>query len=81
MLSQRQRILSAIQRSGEDGVSNHKLAEIALNYTMRISELRKDGYDVRKARVYRNGKGSQTFVYYIPIKRVKKPTILGWLKG
>lgn len=42
--SQTQKILELLQQSPEGSVTNVDLQRIAFNYTMRISELRKEGH-------------------------------------
>ncbi len=65
--TQEQRIFNAIKNSKNmHGVSNWELSRIALNYTMRISELRKDGYNIMATRDYLpNGRATNTFRYHL----------------
>lgn len=63
--NQATQILRLIKDSGDRGVENYKLSDISLKYSSRISELRKDGYDIRARRIWRDGKASGTFVYYL----------------
>ena len=79
--TQAERMLRAIQASGEEGVENYKLVQIALKYTSVISSLRQDGYDIRKRRVMRNGKPSGTYKYYlhVTIKPITYGKALSWL--
>lgn len=66
-LTQEEKIFRAIRGSHRPGgVTNWQLSKIALNYTMRISELRKDGYNVVCERDrLPNGRCSNTYRYYI----------------
>lgn len=64
--NQAKKILRLIRQSGEAGVPNYRLAQISLKYSSRISELRQDGWNIEARRVFRNGKATGTFVYYIP---------------
>jgi hypothetical protein len=65
--TQEQRIFTAIKNSHQpSGVTNWQLSRIALNYTMRVSELRKDGHNIIAVRdKLPNGKASNTFRYYL----------------
>lgn len=65
--TQSQRIFNAIKHSRHiNGVSNWELSRIALNYTMRISELRVDGYNIMAVREYLpNGRATNTFRYHL----------------
>lgn len=65
--NQANQILRLIRDSGDRGVENYKLSDISLKYSSRISELRKDGYDIRARRIWRDGKASGTFVYYLHV--------------
>lgn len=69
--NQANQILRLIRDSGDRGVENYKLADISLKYSSRISELRKEGYDVRAKRIWRDGKASGTFVYYLHVDEPK----------
>ena len=66
-LSQSTRILNKIKSYPKyhlgHGVPNYKLARIALNYTMRISDLRRDGYGIVAELEIRNGKATGTYRY------------------
>jgi hypothetical protein len=64
-VSQEGRILMLLKRNGNKGTPNYQLAKIALNYTMRISELRKDGYNIYAERQYHNGRWTGTWLYYL----------------
>lgn len=61
--TQAERILRAIRQ--KPGITNFELARIALKYNARISELRQDGWDIRSKRVWRNGRATGTFGYYL----------------
>jgi dimeric dUTPase (all-alpha-NTP-PPase superfamily) len=61
-LTQAQRILKAVKNS--KGVTNWELSKISLDYTARISELRKDGHNIRCFRDWKNDRATQTFRYY-----------------
>lgn len=65
--SQEQRVYEAIKASKQPrGVTNWELSKIALNYTMRISDLRRDGYNVVAVRDHLpNGRALNTFRYYL----------------
>ena len=45
------------------GVPNYRLSQCALKYTSVISDLRKDGHDIRAERVYNHGKATGTWLY------------------
>jgi hypothetical protein len=62
-LSQADRVLKLIKRS--PGITNYQLAQTALKYSSRISELRQDGYGIRAVRVWKDGKATGTFRYYL----------------
>lgn len=55
--SQSQRILALLKKLPNGMITNIDLQRIALNYTMRVSELRKDGHKIQavyeKPGVYR----------------------------
>lgn len=55
--SQRQKVLLLLKRLPAGTVTNIDLSRIGLNYTMRVSELRKDGHQIQavyeKPGVYR----------------------------
>ena len=78
MKSQAEQILELIEKSGEDGIPNWRLSKISLQYNARIHQLRKDGYNIRNKRVYRGGKATETFNYYI---EDKKPNMWKYLSG
>lgn len=61
--TQAEQILQAIQQ--KPGVTNWELVQLSLKYSSRISELRRDGYDIRAKRVYMNGKATGVFRYYL----------------
>jgi len=44
--SQAQRILKLLKQQPHGSLTNIDLQRIAFNYTMRVSELRKDGHDI-----------------------------------
>lgn len=71
--STKMQILRAIKDSGQHGVENWKLSQITLGYRGRITELRHDGYDIRPRRIYKQGKASGTYVYYINHEEPKVP--------
>lgn len=60
--TQTEQVLEAIRT--KRGVTNYELAAISLKYSSRISELRKDGYDIRAERVWKDGRATGTFRYY-----------------
>ena len=61
-LTQQSSILHALKKNPK-GVPNYKLASYALKYTSVISDLRKDGHDIRAERVYNHGKATGTWLY------------------
>lgn len=62
--SQTAKILKLL-KSTKGGVTNYDLSRISLKYSSRISELRREGYNIWCERVYRDGKASGTYLYYI----------------
>lgn len=52
--SQRQRILTLLRESGEQGTTNAELKNIALRYNARIQELYELGYEI-STETYENG--------------------------
>lgn len=63
--TQTAKILRAIKKSGKRGVENYKLADISLNYTRRISELRAEGHNIYCERYHVRGKWTGTWKYYL----------------
>lgn len=61
--SQSQRILYEIKNGRKN--TNWELAQISLNYTMRISELRRKGHNIIAVRQKVNGKNTGTFRYFL----------------
>lgn len=58
--------LELLKRKGKYGASNKELSNISLQYNYKIYELRHDyGYEIHTRRMYRNGKASYTYVYYL----------------
>lgn len=82
--NQANQILRLIRDSGDRGVENYKLSDISLKYSSRISELRKRGFDIRAKRLWRDGKASGTFLYYLvpdkpPAATEPQPKAVSWL--
>ena len=51
-------------------VKNHEFMRMyILSYTKRISDIRQMGINVESQRVYKDGKATGTFEYWIPAKR------------
>lgn len=65
-LTQHARILEAL-RQNKRGVENYKFARMGiLSYPKRLSELRKEGHNIQKERVYLpNGRATGTFRYFL----------------
>lgn len=82
--STKAQILRLIRDSGERGAENWKLSDVTLGYRGRLSELRKDGYDIRARRIWKEGKASGTYVYYLHVPEPPKPEFVGkaipWMK-
>lgn len=47
-LSQKQKVLKALQSAGRNGVLNAQLNAICFRYGARIFELRREGHDIRQ---------------------------------
>lgn len=47
------------------GATNYELSHVSLNYTRRISDMRRDGEKIKTVRQYSNGRALNTFKYYI----------------
>lgn len=62
-MTQAQQILNQIKI--QPGVTNWQLAQIALKYSSRISELRKSGHNIRAERLRVNGRATGTYKYYL----------------
>lgn len=66
MLSQHGKIIRILKANPIKGVANFRFTDMGiLDYTARISELRKDGHNIYCERVKRNGKSTGTFLYYL----------------
>lgn len=63
--TQATKIYKIIKKNNRWGTPNYMLSRISLKYSSRISELRKDGHDIYCERVYRNGKATGTFLYFL----------------
>jgi hypothetical protein len=61
-MTKAEQILRAVQSNR--GVTNYELSDIALNYTMRISELRRQGHNIKCVPDVFNGKSTNTYRYY-----------------
>lgn len=78
-LSQHGKILRLLH-ANTNGVENWRFARMGiLNYTARLSELRKDGHNILTERVFANGRWTGTFKYYLIEERPRK-TLLQKLK-
>lgn len=64
-LSQSTRIYRLIKKQNGKGTANHELARISLKYSSRIDNLRKDGHNISAERVYRNGRATGTWLYFL----------------
>lgn len=66
-MSQEATILTMLRKAGKNGVANYKFPEARiLCYTKRISELRKDGYNIISERVkLPNGQSTNVFKYIL----------------
>lgn len=62
-LTQTDKVLKQIQK--HPGITNYQLAQTALKYSSRISDLRRDGYLIRAERVWKDGKATGTYRYYL----------------
>lgn len=65
-LSQEEKILRCLRQHNRWGATNYQLSRIALKYSSRIAELRKDGYNITAVRQrLSNGRMSNTWRYFI----------------
>lgn len=64
-LSQATKIYRLIRSQNKHGTPNYQLARVCLNYTMRVSELRKDGHNVQAERQYKNGRATGVWLYFL----------------
>ena len=64
-VTQSQRIINQLKQAGNRGVPNHELAIYNLGYRGRITELRKDGYNIYCERQVINGRSTGVFIYYL----------------
>ena len=73
-ITQTEQILNIIKASGAEGVPNHVLSNISLQYNAKIFILRHArGLDIRKRRIQRNGADSDTYNYYLKTNDIKLP--------
>jgi len=70
-VTQSQRIINQLKKAGEGGVTNYYLAHYNLGYRARITELRKDGYNIHCERQVVNGRSTGVFIYYLTDKDEK----------
>lgn len=71
-ISQSDKILKKIRKSGGFGVPNYELSKISLKYSSRIAELRKDGYCINATRVILpNGRCSGVWRYTLVDDSIK----------
>ena len=75
MMSQTARVLKAIKDSGDKGIENYKLAQIALKYSSRIAELRQEGHEIIAVRVYAHGRWTGTWKYHLGKSEQEKRSI------
>lgn len=64
-LTQAGKIIKALKEAGSRGVENYKLANYNLGYRARITELRKDGYNIYCERQRVNDRATGVWVYYL----------------
>lgn len=63
VLTQTDKVLKLIKNN--PGITNYQLAQTALKYSSRIAELRQDGYLIRAERVWKDGKATGTYRYFL----------------
>lgn len=63
--SQATKIYSLIKKNNKHGTPNYKLSHVSLKYSSRISELRRDGHNIYAERVFRKGRATGTWLYYL----------------
>ena len=59
------KIYKLIKSKNKYGTPNYELARICLNYTRRVSDLRRDGHNIQAIRQYSNGRATGTWLYYL----------------
>lgn len=72
--TQATQIYRLIKNNNAAGTPNYKLAQLSLKYSSRISELRRDGHDIYCERVFKNGRATSTYLYYLREEQTK-PTL------
>lgn len=81
--SQSQLILQAIRNSIPNGIANYELSHISLDYTARISELRKEGHNIVAVRQWNGKRATNTYRYFLaaPVQVLSQPTMFDKLKS
>lgn len=73
--SQSSRIIKTLRKNNKFGTTNYDLSRISLKYSSRIAELRQEGFNIVAERVFRKGRWTGTWLYYL----VEEP--VGAMKG
>ncbi len=78
VLTQHGKILRVLKQNPK-GTPNYKFTDMhILDYTARISELRKDGHNIYCERVKRDGKATGTFLYFLNDEVQEEPKKKWW---
>lgn len=73
--SQATKIYRTIKNNNKRGTPNYVLSGISLKYSSRIAELRRDGHNISAERVYKDGRATGTWLYFLndePVEERKK---------
>lgn len=65
-------------KNNKRGIANYELARISLKYSSRISELRQEGHNIVAQRVWKDGRWTGTWLYYLI---EEKPSLLKRFTG